>query len=63
MLESQHSYGDPARGALEALPWSPSTTACMGGYKQRCVDRGGNGTYCGGDPVMQGSGQVLCGGG
>jgi hypothetical protein len=42
--------------------WSPGATACMGGFKFRCVDRGNQGTNCGWDAVKQGSDQVPCDG-
>lgn len=43
--------------------WDPGSIACMGGFKYRCVDRGGEGTNCGWDPVKQGSDAVRCDGG
>jgi hypothetical protein len=42
--------------------WSPGSTACMGGYKQHCVDRNGDGTDCGWDTVKLGSDPVACDG-
>jgi hypothetical protein len=43
--------------------WSPGSTACMGGFKQRCVDRNSDGTNCGWDTVKQGPEPVRCDGG
>lgn len=43
--------------------WSIGSSACMGGYKTRCVDRDGQGGDCGWDLVKQGSAQVPCDGG
>ena len=43
--------------------WSIGSTACMGGFKQRCVDSNGDGTGCGWATVRQGSDAVRCDGG
>jgi hypothetical protein len=43
--------------------WGPGMTACMGGFKAVCVDRGGQGRNCGWDPVKKGADQIRCDGG
>ena len=44
--------------------WHPGSSACMnGGFKYRCVDRGGQGNDCGWDAVKQGADRVPCDGG
>jgi hypothetical protein len=47
--------------------WSPGATACMGGFKHRCVARPtgipGVSGGCGWDPVKKGKDQVHCDGG
>lgn len=43
--------------------YSPGATACMGGFKMRCVDRGNQGTHCGWDNAKQGNDNIRCDGG
>ena len=43
--------------------WSIGSTACMSGFKQRCVDSNGDGKSCGWATVKQGSDAVRCDGG
>jgi len=42
--------------------WSPGATACMGGFRTLCTDRGGEGTNCGWDNVKQDGNDVRCDG-
>lgn len=43
--------------------WSIGSIACMGGFKQRCVDNDGKGGQCGWNTVKRGQDAVRCDGG
>jgi hypothetical protein len=62
-LRHSVSGDDSCKCYCEGKSWSPGATACMGGYKFRCVDRGSESKNCGWDPVKQGADQVPCDGG
>jgi hypothetical protein len=62
-LRHSVSGDDTCKCYCEGKSWSPGVTACMGGFKFRCVDRGNEGKNCGWDPVKEGPDQVACDGG
>lgn len=62
-LGADLSAADSCKCYCGGTSWSPGATACMGGFKQRCVDRNNDGKNCGWDTVTQGSEAVRCDGG